>query len=139
MNHALNRRSFVAGSLGMAGLMIALPRWATAQDATPETSSDYDTLHIALTDTGFEIVQPLMAGRYQVTVSNIGASTDSHFALGKIPGTVTAAQYQAWLDGQAEDTDALSFDDIAFVGVPDWPKPGGSVSGVIDLEPGMYF
>ena len=84
-------------------------------------------------------MQPLVAGRYQVTVSNTGTSTDSHFALGKIPDTVTAAEYREWLDGRGEDTDVLSFDDIEFVGVPDWPQPGGHVSGVIDLAPGMYF
>lgn len=141
MDRRVDRRKFVAGSLGMAAA-IALPRLSRAAQATPDTSagaSDLPALKITLTDSSFEIKQPLIAGRYQVSVSNTGTSTDSHFALGKIPGAVTAAQYQAWLDGQAEDTDALSFDDIAFVGVPDWPKPGGSVSGVIDLEPGMYF
>jgi hypothetical protein len=122
----------------MAATM-ALPRLIGAQDATPEVASSNQTLDIVLKDDGFEIVQPLVAGRYQVTVSNTGTSTDSHFALGKIPDTVTAAEYREWLDGRAEDTDVLSFDDIEFVGVPDWPQPGGHVSGVIDLVPGMYF
>jgi hypothetical protein len=138
MDRTLHRRSFIAGSLGIAG-MIALPRLSAAAEATPEAASDYPTLEIALTDDGFEIEEPLKAGRFNITVSNIGTSTDSHFGLGKIPDTVTDAQYQEWIDGQGNDTDALSFDDIEFVGVPDWPQPGGYVSGVIDISPGRYF
>ena len=34
-----------------------------------------------------------------------------------------------------DDTADLSFEEIAFVGVPDWPAPGERVSGVIDLVP----
>jgi hypothetical protein len=137
----MDRREFLRLTGGAAILGIGLTatsgRLARAQEATP--AADLPTLAIALTDTGFDIPQPLIAGRYQVTVSNTGTSTDSHFALGKLPDGLTVAQYQAWLDGQAEDTDALTFDDIEFVGVPDWPKPGGNVSGVIDVVPGMYF
>jgi hypothetical protein len=137
----MDRREFLRLTGGAAILGIGLTatsgRLAWAQEATP--AADLPTLAIALTDTGFDIPQPLIAGRYEVTVSNTGTSSDSHFALGKLPDGLTVAQYQAWLDGQAQDTDELSFDDIAFVGVPDWPKPGGSVSGVIDLVPGMYF
>ena len=51
---------------------------------------------------------------------------------------MTDAEYQAFLQAQ-DETEALSFEDIAFVGVPDWPPPGGSVSGVIDLAPGQYL
>jgi hypothetical protein len=138
MDRTLDRRSLIAGSLALAAA-IALPKLSAADDATHEAGSDHPALDIVLTDTGFDFPQPLMAGRYQVTVSNTGTSSDSHFALGKLPDGLTVAQYQAWLDGQAEDTDALSFDDIDFVGVPDWPKPGGNVTGVIDLVPGMYF
>ncbi|MDQ3655026.1 MAG: hypothetical protein M3457_08100, partial [Chloroflexota bacterium] len=97
---------------------------------------------LALSDTGFEIVQPLAAGRYEVTVLNTGTLTESHFALGKIPDEVTDAQYEEWLTAIAagqDETDALSFEAIGFVGVPDWPPPGGQVAGVIDLEPGRYF
>jgi hypothetical protein len=118
---------------------ISLPSISAAEDATPEASSDYPTLEIILKDDGFDIVQPLVAGRYQVTVSNTGTSSDSHFALGKLPDGITVDQYREWLDGRGEPTDALAFEEIGFVGVPDWPKPGGSVSGVIDLVPGMYF
>jgi hypothetical protein len=134
----MNRRAFVTGSLGMAAA-IGLPKLSFAHDATPDASSGLPALEIVLTDTGFEIEEPLKAGRFQVTVSNTGTSTDSHFGLGKIPDSVTDAQYQAWIEARGEDTEALSFDDIEFVGVPDWPQPGGHVSGVIDIAPGRYF
>jgi hypothetical protein len=120
----MNRRRFVASSLGLAAA-VALPRLSRAAEATPDASSDLPALNIALTDTGFDIPQPLVAGRYQVTVSNTGTSTDSHFGLGKLPDGLTVDQYHEWLDGRGQDTDVLSF--------------GGRVSGIIDLVPGMYF
>jgi len=95
-------------------------------------------LTLTLTDTGFEIDQQLRSDRYQITVNNAGTLSQSHFALGKIPDDVTDAEYEAFLEAQ-DDTESLSFEDIAFVGVPDWPAPGDSVSGVIDLAPGRYL
>jgi len=148
----INRRSLViGGSLAVAGASVAgLMRPVFAQDgtleATPaeggEEGPRLPVLDLALSDTGFEIVQPLAAGRYEVAVSNSGTLTDSHFALGKIPDDVTDAQYETWLTAIAagqDQTDALSFEAISFVGVPDWPPPGGQVTGVVDLEPGRYF
>jgi hypothetical protein len=139
----MDRRNFVAGSLGMA-TALALSRNSRVGQATA-SSADLPDLALTLTDAGFEIAQPLAAGRYRVTVTNTGTLAESHFALGKIPDRVTDAQYQEWLDslqrsdGQDGQTDALTWDDIEFVGVPDWPQPGGDVSGVIDLAPGRYF
>jgi hypothetical protein len=138
----MDRRTFITRSLGMA-TAIALPRASRAaqatSDASPAAATDLPALALTLTDTAFEIQEPLRAGRYQVTVSNAGTSTDSHFALGKIPDEITDAQYEEWLNSEEGETDALTFEDIAFVGVPDWPQPGGSVSGVVDLAPGRYF
>ena len=139
----MHRRSFVAGSFGMAAAL-ALPRLARAAQATPAASA-LPELGITLTDTGFDFPQPLQAGRYDVTVTNAGTSTASHSALGKIPDRVTDAQYREWLaslqraDGTDGQTDALTWDDIEFVGLPDWPQPGEPVTGVIDLAPGRYF
>jgi hypothetical protein len=137
----MDRRRFIARSAGVAAALAM--SWISRENlATKDASAaatDLPELALTLTDTGFEIAQPLQAGRYHVTVSNTGTSAESHFGLGKVPDTVTDAQYQAWLEGEGEDTDALSFDDIEFVGVPDWPKPGGHVTGVIDLAPGRYF
>jgi hypothetical protein len=136
----MNRRRFLVGS--SVGVVPLLVRHGTirAAQATPDATaaSDLPALELTLTDTGFEIAQPLQAGRYQVTVTNTGTSTDSHFALGKIPDDVTDAQYEAFLAAM-DDTADLSFEEIAFVGVPDWPAPGERVSGVIDLDPGKYL
>jgi hypothetical protein len=131
----MDRRTFLTGSLGLAGAL-ALPRVASAAQATP--AAELPALDIALTDTGFEVPQPLQAGRYAVTVTNAGTSTDSHFGLGRIPDRVTDAEYQEWLNSEG-DTEALSFEEVAFVGVPDWPQPGKPSTGVIDLAPGRYF
>jgi len=136
----MDRRRFLVGSsLGVVWLRV---RHGTiqAKQATPETTagSDLPALELTLIDTGFEIPYPLRAGRYQITVTNAGTLTDSHFALGKIPDDVTDEQYEAFLAAM-DDTADLSFEEIAFVGVPDWPAPGERVSGVIDLEPGRYL
>lgn len=136
----MHRRSVLTGMFGLAALT-ALPRISSAATSTPEASTvsgEPLSLEITLTDTGFEIAPTLAAGRYQVTVTNAGESAESHFALGKIPDRITDTQYAAFLQAQ-DDTADLHFDEIAFVGVPDWPAPGGSTSGVIDLEPGRYF
>ena len=135
----MDRRTFVGGSFGLAAAL-TLPRAVRAAQATPVAApvSGLPTLAITLTDTGFAIAQPITAGRYAVIVANAGTLTDSHFGLGKIPDRITDAQYEEWLNAEGDTAD-LSFEDIAFVGVPDWPPPGGSVSGVVDIEAGRYF
>ena len=92
-------------------------------DASCCGGSDLPALELTLTDTGFEIAQPLQAGRYQITATNSGTSAESHFALGKIPDDVTDAQYEAFLAAM-DDTEDLSFEEIAFVGVPIGRHPG---------------
>ncbi len=139
----MDRRTFGGGSFGLAAAL-TLPRAVRAAPATPGGghASGLPALGLTLTDTGFEFDQPLKAGRYEVTVSNAGTLTDSHFALGKIPDRITDAQYDEWLaglDAGQDSTEALAFEDIAFVGVPDWPQPDHSVSGVVDIAPGRYF
>ncbi len=144
----MNRRMFVTGSLGMAAV-VTLPRPIHATQAVPNASPIPEmvppALEVTLTDTGFEFPQPLNAGRYRVTVANAGTSAESHTAIGKIPDRVTDAQYDAWMeslqqtDGQGGETEAMSWDDIEFIGMPDWPPPGGKVTGVVDLAPGRYF
>jgi hypothetical protein len=137
----MDRRKFLVGSLGMA-TMAALSLSSRVARATPKaakSATGLPTLSVTLNDTGFTVEQPLAAGRYEVIVSNDGTLAESHFALGKIPDGITDAQYQEWLDSDEGETDALRFEDIAFVGVPDWPPPGGKVTGVIDLAPGRYF
>jgi hypothetical protein len=106
--------------------------------ATPGTADDLPELRIALTDTGFDVPQPLSAGRYAVTAVNTGTSTVSHFGVGRIPDHVTDAEYQEWLAAE-DDTEALSFEEVEFAGVPDWPAPGGTATGIVDLPAGRYF
>ena len=117
--------------------MAALSSPSHAAPATPGTSApdvDLPALKLALTDTGFEIDEPLTASRYQVTVSNKGTLSESHFALGKIPDDVTDAEYEAFL--QAQDDTEASASRISALSVFPMAVPGGSVSGVIDLAPG---
>ncbi len=132
----MNRRTFAAGSLGLAAAR-ALPMPLRDKHKS-DVAGELPNLELTLTDTGFEIRQPLQAGRYQITVKNTGKSETSHVALGKIPDRVTDAQFEEWLQAE-DDTEALSFEEIAFVGMPDWPPPGGSVSGIVDIEPGRNF
>ncbi|HEY7034728.1 MAG TPA: hypothetical protein VH482_25540 [Thermomicrobiales bacterium] len=140
----MNRRTFVTGSLGLVAAL-AGTRVSLAAQATPDAAASLPKLEVTLTDTGFDFPQPFQAGRYAVTVTNAGTSTASHSGLGKIPDRVTDAQYQAWLDslqrtdGTDGQTDALTWDDIEFVGLPDWPQPGKPSTGVVDLAPGRYF
>jgi hypothetical protein len=136
----MNRRHLLTGaSFGIASLL-AQRVTVRAIEATPETAAEGDmpTLRLTLTDDGFAFDQPLVAGRYEVTVTNAGTLSESHFALGKIPDRITDVQYEAFLAAQ-DSTKDLRFEEIGFVGVPDWPAPGSSVSGVIELEPGRYM
>jgi hypothetical protein len=136
----MDRRRFLVGSFLSVISLLGRHGTIRAAQATPDAAagSALPTLELTLTDTGFAITHPLQAGRYQITVTNAGTSSDSHFALGKIPDAITDAQYEAFLVAM-DDTADLSFEDIAFVGVPDWPAPGERVSGVVDLEPGRYL
>jgi hypothetical protein len=135
--NTVDRRSFIAGSLGILG-GLALGATARAAQSTPDASKNLPALQITLKDDGFEVPQSLGAGRYAVTAVNYGTSTTSHFGLGRIPDHITDAEYDEWLNSDG-DTEALSFEDVIFAGVPDWPQPGKSVTGVIDLAPGRYF
>ena len=138
----MDRRHFVTGSLGIASAFaLAGPALAARHPDSSDspTASGLPRLGLTLTDTGFAFDQVLTAGRFEITVTNDGTMTDSHFGLGRIPDRITEGQYFTWLAAQGEDTEDLTWDDIAFVGVPDWPPPGGSVSGVIDIESGRYF
>lgn len=144
----MRRRAFVTGTAGIAGLSVLQLRHGSAiasVNGTPAAEDAFPALRIGLKDDGFEVPEGLQAGRYHVTVNNTGTSDASHSGFGKIPDKVTDAQYQEWLDslsrtdGTDGQTDALTWDDIEFVGLPDWPKAGQSVTGIIDLAPGRYF
>jgi hypothetical protein len=138
----MHRRAFLAGTLSGAGLVLTGSRARgalAASDATPVPENAFAKLEIGLKDDGFVVPDSIQAGRYHVVVSNLGTSDASHFALGHIPDDITDEQYEAWLNSGDGETEDLSFEDIEFVGVPDWPKAGKQVSGVIDLVAGRYF
>src|SRR5215203_105950 len=104
----MNRRTFISGSLGIAAI-VGLPTPSPAAQSTPSASGpavELPSLTLTLTDTGFEVDEPLTASRYQVTVNNAGTLTESHFALGRIPDDVTDADYEVFLEAQ-DDTENL--------------------------------
>ncbi|CAA9565390.1 MAG: hypothetical protein AVDCRST_MAG43-2282 [uncultured Thermomicrobiales bacterium] len=135
----LTRRTFTLGSLALSGIIQNIRSPVLAQTATP-AASGLPSLEITLTDDGFELPDGIRAGRYEFAASNTGTMTMSHFGIGKFPDEVTEQDIEAFFAAQGEDTEALSFDDIAFVGAADWPQPGQpAVTGVIDLQPGRYI
>lgn len=138
----MHRRQFIASSTAFVAALALRP--SLARQSTP-ASSDLPQLQITLTDNDILFPQPQMAGRYEITVANTGTLTESHTAIGRIPDRVTDAQYEEWLhaleasEGQNGETDAMTWDDIEFIGIPDWAPPGGAVTGIVDLYPGRYF
>src|SRR6185436_16102545 len=144
----MNRRTLLTGTTGLACFATLGSRsdsvFARAV-GTPVAEDTFPTLAIGLKDDSFEVLDGIKSGRYHVTVTNHGTSDASHSGLGRIPDQVTDEQYQEWLDslsrtdGTDGQTDALTWDDIEFVGLPDWPKAGQSVTGIVDLAPGRYF
>ena len=134
----LNRRTFTLGSLALSGIIQNTRSAVLAHDATP-AASGLPSLEITLTDDGFELPDGIQAGRYEFAASNTGTMTVSHFGIGRFPDEVTEQDIEAFFASEG-DTEALSFDDISFVGAPDWPQPGQpAVTGVIDLQPGRYI
>jgi hypothetical protein len=96
-------------------------------------------LEIGLTDTGFDIPETVAAGRYEIAVTNSGTNPASHWAMGVFPDDVTEAEIEEFLRVQ-NNTSALSFEAIGFVGAADWPQPDSPpVTGVVDLQTGRYF
>jgi hypothetical protein len=134
----MNRRRFVAASAGMTAAMATL-KPSFARQATPVDVDEFPTVDIEITDTGFLGPPSIAAGRTLLSVTNTGTMLESHWAIGKFPDAATEAEIEEFWS-ITDDTEALTFDDIVFVGVPDWPEPGGAaVTGIVDLEPGRYF
>jgi len=134
----MHRRQFLTSTAAFAATF-ATVRPTFARQATP-AAAGLPRLEIAVTDAGLELPEGIRAGRYEFAATNTGTTALSHFGIGKFPDAVTEADIQAFWDARGEDTEALSFDDIAFVGAADWPQPGGpAVTGVIDLQPGRYM
>ena len=137
----MNRRRLLTSTLAASGAML-LPASLMHQKsllAADQASSELPSMTVTLLDDGFEIDNPLAAGRFEVTVANAGTSFESHIGFGLVPDRVTDDQWETWLTGPDDHPEILTFEEIAFVGMPDWAQPGKSSTGVIDLQPGRYF
>src|SRR5690242_14141176 len=116
----MNRREFAALSLSL-GAVAVLPSSTWARQSSPEATGEYPVLDIELTDEGLVVPETVAAGRTLLRATNTGTLTESHWAMGRFPDAVTEADIEAFFAAQGEDTETLAFDDIEFVGVPDWP------------------
>jgi hypothetical protein len=124
------------GTGGLAvGLLAARSTIALAQ-GTP-TSGAFPGLTITTTDDGYDIPEGLTAGRYAVSVVNNG-SGPSHSSLGRLPDGVTQDEVTAFMTSESEDLPDW-FVNAGYVGLPDWPAPGETRTGIVDLPPGNYF
>ena len=133
----MHRRQFVASTFGLAGTLAAV-RLSSAIQSTPSVG-DFPRLEVQLTDTGFVGPPVVAAGRTLLSVTNTGTMPESHWAVGRFPDHVTEAEIEEFWNAEG-DTEALTFEELAFIGVPDWPQPGGpAVTGIVDFQPGRHF
>jgi hypothetical protein len=126
----------------MALTTIATHRSSLMAQSTPAASpassgGEYPELLIVVSDTGFDVPQPLAAARYRVTVRNDGTQP-SHTGFGLLPDGATMDDFEQMGVDVSAKVNGHSFMEIGFVGLPDWPAPGGEVTGYIDLGPGNY-
>lgn len=135
----MDRRTFVAAvsamaisTVGMKSRVGAAPASLIAEDAT------YPELLIHIEDDGFVLPDAITAGRYAVTSQNEGTQP-SHSALGRLPDEMTDAQLESLMQDDYANAGGFTFNDIGFVGLPDWPAPGSMATGVIDLAAGKYI
>lgn len=133
----MNRRALLKGTGGLAaGLLLTRPAFAFAQGTS--TAGEFPELTITITDDAFVIPDGLTAGRYAVTIVNNGTAA-SHCSLGRLPDGATKDEVTAFMSNENNDTLPDWFLHAGYVGLPDWPAPGGSLTGVIDLDAGDYF
>jgi hypothetical protein len=138
----MNRRTFVLGTAASGAAALIAPRALSALAAgTPAAGSgDYPELRITVTDTAYETPETIVAGRHRVTVTNASAN-QSHLSLGWIPDAVSDDLVAKWMDADpTNDGSTETLFSLQFVGLPDWPKPGESRTGIVDLpQAGRYF
>ncbi len=132
----MNRRTLLKGTGGLTlGLLATRSTFAFAQ-GTP-TSGEFPALTITITDDGYDIPEGLMAGRYAVSIVNNGTAP-SHSSLGRLPDGVTQDEVTAFMTSESEELPDW-FVNAGYVGLPDWPAPGATITGVVDLPEGNYF
>jgi hypothetical protein len=132
----MNRRTLLKSTGGLTlGLLVTRPTIAFAQ-GTP-VSGELPALTITVTDDGYDIPDGLSAGRYAVSVVNNGTGP-SHSSLGRLPEGVTQDEVTAFMTSESEDLPDW-FVNAGYVGLPDWPAPGETRTGIVDLPAGNYF
>jgi hypothetical protein len=136
----MNRRTFVAAiSAVTVSLVLGTRSGIGATPASPVAGgAPFPDLLIRIEDDGFVLPDGITAGRYTVTSRNEGTQP-SHSALGRLPEGITDAELDALMQDDSANAGGFSFNDIGFVGLPDWPAPGSTASGVIDLAAGDYI
>jgi len=134
----LNRRTLLIGSVG-ASAIVFNAHTVFAQTSTPAAGA-FPELEIVVDERGYTIPEVISAGRRRVTVMNVGAG-ESHTSLCLLPEGLTKEAVLAEMQSSAaSSTDGPAPDwfwKAAWVGLPDWPKPGKSVVGIVDLHPGL--
>jgi hypothetical protein len=111
-----------------------------AQEATPASglpSLDLPQVTIVVDDKGFSPPTGTNAGRVLMTVENTGTQPLHFFAV-RVPDEVSDAQLES--DMAASDAEPAWFDmtKLTMLGNPDWPAPGGSAEGIVDVTAGRW-
>jgi len=134
----MNRRTLLTTAMVGTGFFLGPHAGAKGIHAKFPSASDADAYELILTlaDNSFTIAPSLSAGRYNVTVTNSGASMNAHTVVARVPDQYTQDDFIAIMN--AADNKGFDFNTLRGAGFPDWPLPGGSVTGVADLFPGLY-
>lgn len=132
----MDRRRFTILASAALASVATTPR-LLARQATP-TPAGLLTLTVEVTDSMLVVPEQIPAGLTEITVTNTGTRSDIHWLMASMPPGKTPEEIDEFLSSE-DDTDAIKFDDLGFVGAPDWPAPGGSVTGVVNLRPGVYL
>lgn len=110
-----------------------------ASALTPVTGPGFSRLDISVTDETVMLPDSIPAGRYEVNVSYTG-QVGSHLSIGRFPDSFTEDRIAMVFDDDPEnDGTTEEFFSLGWVGLPDWPLTGGSVSGIVDFAAGEYL
>lgn len=133
----MNRRTLLKGTGSLTAVLL-LDRTPTVFAQGTSVVGEFSELTITITDDAFDLPDGLTAGRYAITLVNAG-TTPSHCSLGLLPKSTTRDEVTTFMSTENNDTLPDWFLNAGYVGLPDWPAPGGSLTGVIDLDAGDYF
>jgi hypothetical protein len=122
-----------ATSLGKAVLL--------AQPATPAaqlSTLGYPELAVSVDDKGFTLPSGVVAGRTLMTVDNTGGK-ELHFFAARVPDDVSNADVASGMATPDVDPPWFDMTKLTLLGTPDWPQPGASAHGVVDLTEGRWL